>query len=120
MAIGEESSPRAPKPDVCVVALEPGAAMEAQALARALRGQHEEPEGRRALVALVDVSGRSANAQMKWASRTGARWAVFVPKGAEGYAVRDMAAGKDEAAQPTVERLTSWFHERRDLVESPR
>src|SRR6185295_548492 len=120
MAIGEESAPRAPRADVCVVALEPGAALEAQALARALRGQLEEPEQRHPLVVLVDVSGRSANAQMKWASKTGARWSVFVPKGAEGYAVRDMAAGKDETARRTVEELTNWLHERRDLVESPR
>jgi histidyl-tRNA synthetase len=120
LAVGEESSPRAPKPDVCVVALEPDAAMEAQALARALRGQLDAPDQRRALTALVDVNGRSANAQMKWASKTGARWAVFVPKGQEGYAVRDMAAGKDETAQPTVEALRRWLMERQDLVEAGR
>ncbi len=111
LATGEESSPRAPKPDVCVVSLEPDAAMEAQALARALRGP---------LTALVDVNGRSSNAQMKWASKTGARWTVFVPKGAEGYAVRDMAAGKDETAQPTADALRRWLTERRDRVEAGR
>ena len=111
LATGEESSPRAPKPDVCVVSLEPDAAMEAQALARALRGP---------LTALVDVNGRSSNAQMKWASRTGARWTVFVPKGPEGYAVRDMAKGLDETAQPTADALRRWLTERRDRVEAGR
>ena len=104
LAIGEEAVPRVPKADLCVVALEPGAAMEAQVLARALRHQK--------LTVLVDVSGRSANAQMKWASKTGARWVVFVPRGAEGFAMRDMSAGKDEAAQPTVEDLKRWLSER--------
>jgi len=111
LATGEESSPPAPKPDVCVVSLTPDAAMEAQALARALRGP---------LTALVDVNGRSSNAQMKWASKTGARWAVFVPKGPEGYAVRDMAKGLDETAQPTADALRRWLTERRDLVEAGR
>jgi len=120
LAIGDESGPKPPKPDVCVVALEPGAAIEAQSLARTLRGQDEEPEGRRALVVLVDTAGRSGNAQMKWASKTGARWAVFVPKRAEGYAVRDMAAGKDEAGQRTIEDLRRWLLERRELVETKR
>ena len=104
LAIGEEAVPRVPKADLCVVVLEPGAAMEAQVLARALRHQK--------LTVLVDVSGRSANAQMKWASKTGARWVVFVPRGAEGFAMRDMSAGKDEAAQPTVEDLKRWLSER--------
>jgi len=111
LATGKESSPPAPKPDVCVVSLTPDAAMEAQALARALRGP---------LTALVDVNGRSSNAQMKWASKTGARWAVFVPKGPEGYAVRDMAKGLDETAQPTADALRRWLTERRDLVEAGR
>jgi histidyl-tRNA synthetase len=111
LAIGDEAAPRVAKADVCVVTLEAGAEMEAQALARALRGQDEEPAARRALTVLVDVTGRSANAQMKWASKTGARWAVFVPRGREGYAVRDMSAGKDEAAQPTAEDLKTWLRE---------
>jgi histidyl-tRNA synthetase len=111
LAIGEEVVPRVATADVCVVALAPGAEMEAQALARALRGQSEEPTARRALTVLVDVTGRSANAQMKWASKTGARWTVFVPRGQEGYAVRDMSAGKDEAAQRTAEDLKRWLLE---------
>jgi histidyl-tRNA synthetase len=104
MAIGEEGAPQPGKPDACVVALEPGATMEAQALARALRER---------LVAVVDVSGRSSNAQMKWASKTGARWAVFVPRGPEGYAVRDMIAGRDEPKQPTVLDLKRHLETRR-------
>jgi len=101
LAVGEDAAPRATRPDVCVVTLEPGASVEALALARALRGQD--------LQVLADVSGRSANAQMKWASKTGARWVVFVPKGPEGYAVRDMAAGKDEAPKRSVEELRDWL-----------
>jgi hypothetical protein len=103
-----------------VVALEPGAVIEAQVLARALRGLAEEPPLRRGLIALVDTAGRSANAQMKWASKTGARWAVFVPKGAEGYAVRDMAAGKDESRQRSIEDLRRWLVERRDTAAASR
>ncbi|HXL14606.1 MAG TPA: histidine--tRNA ligase [Methylomirabilota bacterium] len=118
LAVGEESAPRAKGPDVSVIALEPGAAVEAQSLARVLRGQFEEPERRRALAVVVDTAGRSANSQMKWASKIGARWAVFVPKGPEGYAVRDMAKGVDEARQRSVEDLRRWLVEHRDLVES--
>ncbi|TMQ56379.1 MAG: histidine--tRNA ligase [Candidatus Eisenbacteria bacterium] len=120
LAVGESAVPPPQGPDVCVIALQPGAQVEAQALARSLRGQLTEPETRRALRVMVDVAGRSANAQMKWASKIGARWAVFVPKGPEGYAVRDMAAGKDEAKQPSDEDLRRWLLGRRDLVESPR
>ncbi len=120
LVVGEKSAPKARGPDVCVVALEPGAAIEAQTLARALRGQTEEPERRKALTVVVDTAGRSANSQMKWASKLGARWAVFVPPGPEGYAVRDMAAGKDEAGQRSAEDLRRWLVERRDLVESAR
>ncbi|MBI4364627.1 MAG: histidine--tRNA ligase [Candidatus Latescibacteria bacterium] len=104
-------------PDACVVALEPGAALEAQILARRLRGQDDLPEGRKPLRVLVDVAGRSASSQMKWASKTGARWAVFVPKQGDGYAVRDMAAGKDEAKQPTDEALREWLLARIDRGE---
>ena len=120
LAVGDSAALPPPSPDVCVIALQPGAQIEAQALARLLRGQLEEPETRKALRVMVDVSGRSANAQMKWASKIGARWAVFVPKGAEGYAVRDMAAGKDEAKQRSDEDLRRWLLGRRDLVESSR
>src|SRR5882762_9433160 len=108
LSIGESGAPPPPGPDVCVIALQPGAQIEAQALARLLRGQLEDPETRKPLRVTVDVAGRSANAQMKWASKTGARWAVFVPKGADGYAVRDMAAGKDEAKQRSDEDLRRW------------
>jgi histidyl-tRNA synthetase len=111
LAIGDEVVPPVAKADVCVVALAPGAEMEAQALARALRGQSQEPAAREGLTVLVDVTGRSANAQMKWASKTGARWTIFVPRGREGYAVRDMSAGKDEAAQGTAEDLKRWLLE---------
>jgi len=120
LAVGDHVLPGPQKPDVCVIALEPGAAIEAQALARTLRGQHEDPERRASLRVAVDVAGRSANSQMKWASKVGARWAVFVPMGAEGYAVRDMAAGKDESRQRTVEDLRVWLLARQSLVDSPR
>jgi len=118
LAVGEDSAARAKGPDVSVIALEPGAAIEAQSLARVLRGQFEEPERRKALTVVVDTAGRSANSQMKWASKIGARWAVFVPKGPEGYAVRDMAKGADEARQRSVEDLRRWLVEQRDLVGS--
>ncbi len=118
LVVGEESAPKAKGPDVSVIALESGAAIEAQTLARALRGQSEEPERRKALTVVVDTAGRSANSQMKWASKIGTHWAVFVPQGAEGYAVRDMEAGKDEARQRSVEDLRRWLLTRRDLVES--
>jgi len=120
LAVGDKATPGPQKPDVCVIALEPGAAIEAQALARILRGQHEDPERRASLRVAVDVMGRSANSQMKWASKVGARWAVFVPMGADGYAVRDMAKGVDESRQRSVEDLRRWLLGRLDLVDSPR
>ena len=80
----------------------------------------EDPERRSPLRVLVDVAGRSANSQMKWASRVGAKWAVFVPKGEDGYAVRDMTAGKDEPKQRSIEELRSWLLKRREPVESTR
>jgi hypothetical protein len=92
--------------------------MEAQSLARVLRGLSEEPERRGWLDVVVDTAGRSANSQMKWASKIGARWAVFVPKGPEGYAVRDMEKRADEAAQASVETLRRWLLTQRDLAES--
>jgi histidyl-tRNA synthetase len=117
----ESSAPAvAPAPDACVVALEADAAIDAQVLARRLRGQGESPEERAPLRVVVDVTGRSAGAQMKWASKTGARWAVFVPKGNDGYAVRDMAAGRDEAKQATPEALRGWLLERRERREAHR
>ncbi len=118
LCVGEESAPKPATPDVCVIALEPGSVMEAQALARELRGLTAETPGPTRLIALVDTAGRSANSQMKWASKVQARWAVFVPKGAEGYAVRDMAKGKDEEKQPSIEALKAWLSERRHAVEA--
>jgi histidyl-tRNA synthetase len=118
LCIGEESAPKPARPDVCVIALEPGAVMEAQTLARELRGLAGGSPGRGGLVALVDTAGRSANAQMKWASKVQARWAVFVPRGAEGYAVRDMEKGRDEARQPSIDTLRDWLAERRHAVEA--
>ena len=103
---------------VCVIAL--GRRCDGGAGAAARSGPPEEPSGRRALVALVDAAGRSANAQMKWASKVQARWAVFVPKGPEGYAVRDMAKGADEERQPSIEALRNWLSERRPSVEASR
>ncbi len=120
LAVGSPVEAEALRPDACVVALEPDAAIEAQILARTLRGQEDRPEIRQPLRVMVDVAGRSGNAQMKWASKTGARWAVFVPKGNGGYAVRDMTAGKDEARQATHEDLRRWLLTHRDPVESPR
>lgn len=98
-------------PDVCVVALQPEAAIEALRLARTLRGVGD-PE-RRPLKVLTDVAGRSASAQMKWASKVGAKFVAFVPPDSEGYAVRDMEAGRDEVKQKTVEALQSWLLSRR-------
>ncbi len=100
-------------PDVCVVVREEGAAFEALALARALRGLGDGAAGAGGLRVIVDVAGRSAGAQMKWASKLGTRYAVFHPKDADGYPVRDMAAGKDEVKQSTVEALQGWLLERR-------
>ena len=120
LSIGEAAPLVAPGPDVCVVALEPAAAIDALALARNLRGQSARPDERKALRVMVDVAGRSATSQMKWASKTGARWVVFVPRGADGYAVRDMTAGRDEEKQRTDEDLRRWLLTRRDLVETPR
>jgi histidyl-tRNA synthetase len=97
---GLEGDP-APRPDACVVSLTPEGSLQALALARDLRGLEKGP----GLRVMADVSGRSSSAQMKWASKQKARFVVFVPKDAEGYAVRDMEAGKDEGKLPTVEAL---------------
>ena len=99
-------------PDVCVVVREEGGVFEALALARALRDL-DEGAAAGGLAVIVDVAGRSAGAQMKWASKLGARYAVFHPKDADGYPVRDMTAGKDEVKQSTVEALKGWLLERR-------
>ena len=100
-------------PDVCGVVREEGATFEALALARALRGLGEGASDGDGLRVIVDVAGRSAGAQMKWASKLGARFAVFHPKDSDGYPVRDMTAGKDEIKQETVEALSRWLLERR-------
>ncbi|HYJ31644.1 MAG TPA: histidine--tRNA ligase [Candidatus Binatia bacterium] len=80
-------------PDIAVVARDPSAALGALVLARELRGLGQGASGP---TVVADVAGRSAGAQMKWASKMGARYAVFVPADAEGYAVRNMREGTDE------------------------
>jgi len=120
LAIGSDQGPGSAPPYVCVVALTPGAVVEAQTLARTLRGQDRSPAERDPMSVMVDVAGRSPNSQMKWASKIEARWAVFVPKGEGGYAVRDMAAGKDEAKQSTDEDLRRWLLARRDSMKTSR
>jgi len=119
-AAGESATQPAPGPDVCVIALTPDAAIEAQRLARKLRGQDEAPEKRGSLRVMVDVAGKSSSAQMKWASKLMARWAVFVPRAADGYAIRDMAAGKDGPKQPTEEDLRRHILGLRDSMVAPR
>jgi histidyl-tRNA synthetase len=113
----EEIRSGAPQgPDVCVIALEPGAAADALALARDLRGLGARDSDRGELRVVVDVLGRSASAQMKWASKVRARFAVFVPPDSDGYGVRDMDAGKDEPRQRTLEELRRFLVER---IQSP-
>ena len=102
-------------PDVCVVVREEGAAFTALALARALRGlEAAAPDsGRDGLRVIVDGAGRSAGAQMQWAAKLGARYAVFHPQDSDGYPVRDMTAGKDEVKQSSVDALKRWLLERK-------
>jgi histidyl-tRNA synthetase len=119
-AAGESAMQGTPGPDVCVIALTPDAAIEAQRLARMLRGQDESPEERGSLRVMVDVAGKSSSAQMKWASKLMARWAVFVPRAADGYAIRDMAAGKDGPKQPTEKDLRRHILGLRDSMAAPR
>ena len=108
-----------PRVDACVIAMKPEAAPEAMRLARTLRNQlAEAPARRRPLRVLVDVVGRSAGAQMEWASKTGARWAVFVPRDPEGYSVRNMDEGKDEPRQPDEKGLREFLLERRSAQEA--
>jgi len=101
-------------PDVCVVVREESAAFTALELARTLRGLTDGGAVGGGLRVVVDVAGRSAGAQMKWASKLGARYAVFHPQDSDGYPVRDMTAGKDEAKQGTVEELSRWLLTRRE------
>jgi histidyl-tRNA synthetase len=112
IAAGEATLPDPPAPDVCVVALKPEAALEAMVLARSLRDQMAPLPRRRPLRVQVDVTGRSASAQMKWASKVGARWTVFVPRDPEGYSVRNMSGGKDEPRQPDAESLRRFLLDR--------
>ena len=100
-------------PDVCVVVREESAVFEALALARALRGlEDSRPALAGGLRVVVDLAGRSAGAQMKWASKLGTRFAVFLPKDPDGYSVRDMIAGTDEPKQSTPDSLKHWLLER--------
>jgi len=108
-----------PRVDACVISMNPEAAPEAMRLARSLRDQLAGPPSRRRpLRVLVDVAGRSAGAQMKWASKTGARWAVFVPRDPEGYSVRNMDEGKDEPRQSDERTLREFLLERRPAAEA--
>lgn len=117
------ASPRAEgapaEPDAFVVAREPEAASEALSAARALRGVLDPGEGR-PLRVMTDVQGRSASSQMKVASRIGAKHAVFVPREADGYAVRDMISGKDEMKQPDLDTLRAWLRARRATAGTTR
>ena len=120
MAVGEAALAGASGADVCAISMKPEAALEAMTLARSLRDQNADLGRRRPLRVLVDVTGRSPNAQMKWASRVRARWAVFVPMDPEGYSVRNMREGKDEPRQPDAESLRRFLLERAAAAESTR
>ena len=100
------------EPDAFVVARQPEAVTEALLAARALR-RAGGSDGERPLRVMADVQGRSASSQMKVASRAGAKYVVFVPAEADGYAVRDMIAGKDEPKQTDLDRLRDWLRGRR-------
>jgi histidyl-tRNA synthetase len=108
LATGSLETGSALRPDACVIAREPGAVLEALQVARELRGL--AADGRVAgLRVLVDVAGRSTSAQMKWASKLEARYAVFVPPDSDGYAVRDLEAGQDAPKQSTLAQLSAWL-----------
>jgi len=110
-----EAAPGAGGPDVCVLSRSPEATLEALALARELRGLPAPGAGgseERGLVVLADVTGRSAGAQMKWASKMSARYVVFAPPDPDGYPVRNMEAGTDEPKQKTAAALRAWLLER--------
>jgi histidyl-tRNA synthetase len=100
------------EPDAFIVAREPEAALEALSVARGLRGVLDADDAS-PLRIMIDVQARSASSQMKVAARAGAKAVVFVPKEAEGFAVRDMLAGKDEAKQPDLDSLRAWLRLRR-------
>lgn len=111
-------------PDVVIISREPGAAFEALALARELRGipppgdpvsagaARDTDDGSRGLTVVTDVAGKSAGAQMKWASKLGTRYAVFVPPDADGYPVRNMKQGADEPKLRDPAALRSFLEER--------
>jgi histidyl-tRNA synthetase len=118
LATGSLETGSALRPDVCVIAREPNAVLEALRVARELRGLSPQSGADAPSVAhppgvglrvLVDVAGRSASAQMKWASKLEARFAVFVPPDSDGYAVRDLEAGKDAPKQATLPSLRAWI-----------
>ena len=116
IAAGAEASGEG-APDVAVIAREPEATLEALALARELRLPAAKPAGSaegcsRGLRVVTDLAGRSAGAQMKWASKMGVRWAVFVPADPTGYSVRNMQAGTDEPHQENVAALRSFLADR--------
>ncbi len=120
LATGSARPEAAPaEPDAYIVARQPEAATEALAAARTLRGILDSGEGR-PLRVMTDVQGRSASSQMKVASRVGARHVVFVPRDAEGFAVRDMVLGKDEMKQPDLDTLRTWLRARRAAGGSSR
>ncbi|HTL99777.1 MAG TPA: ATP phosphoribosyltransferase regulatory subunit, partial [Candidatus Omnitrophota bacterium] len=106
------------EPEVVIVSRDPAAALEALALARELRGvpapgaPATPPDaGLRGsgLTVVTDVTGKSAGAQMKWASKLGARYAVFVPADGDGYSLRNMKQGSDEPKQRDVAALRTFL-----------
>jgi histidyl-tRNA synthetase len=107
------------EPEVVIVSRDPGAALEALALARALRGvpapgAPATPQGdagfrEGGLTVVTDVTGKSAGAQMKWASKLGARYAVFVPADGDGYSLRNMKQGSDEPKQKDAAALRTFL-----------
>ncbi|HKW50959.1 MAG TPA: histidine--tRNA ligase [Candidatus Eisenbacteria bacterium] len=111
MATGPIELGQPARPDVCVVAREPSATWEALKLARSLRNVARY-DAKDALRVMVDPSGRNASAQLKWAAKVGARYAVFVPADPDGHPVRDLRAGKDEMKQKSAESLRRWLLER--------
>jgi histidyl-tRNA synthetase len=112
MATGPLDLGQPARPDICVVAREPSATWDALKFARSLRNVARY-DANDALRVMVDPGGRSGSAQLKWASKIGARYAVFVPPDPDGYPVRDMGAGKDEVKQESAESLRRWLLERR-------
>ncbi len=121
MATGPLETGVPARPDVCVVSRDPSATWEALKFARSLRNVDRYDPGD-TLRVMVDPGGRSASAQLKWASKIGARYAAFVPPDPDGHPVRDMGAGKDEVKQKSAESLRRWLLERRasELRGAPR